>query len=128
MTEVAGARRRPEPPGGAGPAAGATASGAGTADRPGPVTRTLGLARRHLALLVVLVLAAVARGYVTAAYSTALWFPDSGTYVDRAASLEPAVDRPWGSAAFLALLDPGTLFRDVAVVQRGMGLGMVVLV
>lgn len=128
MTEVAGARRRPEPPEGAGPAAGATASGAGTADRPGPVTRTLGLARRHLALLVVLVLAAIARGYVTAAYSTALWFPDSGTYVDRAASLEPAVDRPWGYSAFLALLDPVTLFRDVAVIQHVLGLVMVVLV
>ena len=128
MSEVAGARRRPELPEGTAPAAGATASGADPAGRPGLGTRTLRLARRHLALLVVLALAAVARGYVTAAYSTALWFPDSGTYVDRAASLEPAVDRPWGYSAFLALLDPVTLFRDVAVIQHVLGLVMIVLV
>jgi hypothetical protein len=128
VSEVAGARRRPELPEGTAPAAGATASGADPAGRPGLGTRTLRLARRHLALLVVLALAAVARGYVTAAYSTALWFPDSGTYVDRAASLEPAVDRPWGYSAFLALLDPVTLFRDVAVIQHVLGLVMIVLV
>jgi hypothetical protein len=81
-----------------------------------------------VAFLVLLVLAAIARGYVTAAYSTALWFPDSGTYVDRAAWMEPAVDRPWGYSAFLALLNPVTTYREVAVVQHVLGLAMVVLV
>jgi hypothetical protein len=123
----AGARRRPETAEAAGPAAGASASGA-DADRPGPAARTLRLARRHVAFLVLLVLAAIARGYVTAAYSTALWFPDSGTYVDRAAWVEPAVDRPWGYSAFLALLNPVTTFREVAVVQHVLGLAVMVLV
>lgn len=126
MTEDPGARRPPEPPEGGGPAAGAAASGAGASR--GPVPRLLHLARRHLAFLVLLALAAVARGYVTATYSTALWFPDSGTYVDRAAWVEPAVDRPWGYSAFLALLDPVTTFGDVAVIQHVLGLVMVVLV
>ncbi|SHN66704.1 Dolichyl-phosphate-mannose-protein mannosyltransferase [Geodermatophilus obscurus] len=128
MTQVPGARRRPERLEGAGPAAGASASGAGTSARLGPGARALRLARRHLAFLVLLALAAVARAYVTAAYSTALWFPDSGTYVDRAAWAEPAVDRPWGYSAFLALLNPVTTYREVAVVQHVLGLAMVVLV
>ena len=128
MIQDDGARRRPAFPEGAGTAAGASASGAGVGVRHGLGTRTLRLARRHLAFLVLLVLAAIARGYVTAAYSTALWFPDSGTYVDRAVSLEPAVDRPWGYSAFLALLNPVTTFREVAVVQHVLGLAMVVLV
>lgn len=128
MIQVPGARRRPELLQGAGPAAGASASGAGAAGRPGPGARTLRLARRHLAFLVLLALAAVARGYVVAAYSTALWFPDSGTYVDRAAWLEPAVDRPWGYSAFLALLNPVTTYREVAILQHVLGLAMVVLV
>lgn len=128
MIQLPGARRRSEPPGGAGPAAGASASGADAGGRPAPGTRTLRLARRHLAFLVLLVLAATARGYVTAAYSTALWFPDSGTYADRAAWVEPAVDRPWGYSAFLALLNPVTTFREVAVVQHVLGLVMMALV
>jgi hypothetical protein len=127
VTEVSGARRRPEPLEGPGPAAGASASAVDDA-RPGPLPRALRLARRHLAFLVLLVLAAVARGYVTAAYSTALWFPDSGTYVDRAAWVEPAVDRPWGYSGFLALLNPVTTYREVAVVQHVLGLAMVALV
>ena len=128
MTQVPGARRRPEPLEGGGPVAGASASGAGTSTRPGPGTRALRLARRHLAFLVLLALAAVARAYVTAAYSTALWFPDSGTYVDRAAWAEPAVDRPWGYSGFLALLNPVTTYREVAVVQHVLGLAVLVLV
>ncbi|WP_448607855.1 phospholipid carrier-dependent glycosyltransferase [Geodermatophilus sp. URMC 60] len=128
MTQAPGARRRPDSPEDPGPAAGASASGRTVAARPGPATRTLRLAHRHAVFLVVLVLAAVARGYVTAAYSTALWFPDSGTYVDRAAWVEPAIDRPWGYSAFLALLDPVTTFREVAVVQHVLGLAVMVLV
>jgi 4-amino-4-deoxy-L-arabinose transferase-like glycosyltransferase len=128
VTQAPGARRRPESLEDPAPAAGASASGAADVNRPGPAARALRLARRHAAFLVVLVLAAVARGYVTAAYSTALWFPDSGTYVDRAEWVEPAVDRPWGYSAFLAVLDPVTTFREVAIVQHVLGLAVVVLV
>jgi hypothetical protein len=110
------------------PVAGASASGAADAHRPGRAARTLRLARRHAAFLVVLGLAAIARGYVTAAYSTALWFPDSGTYVDRAATIDPAVDRPWGYSAFLAVLDRFVVFRYVAVTQHLLGLLAMVLV
>ena len=128
MIRVPGARRRPEPLEAAGPTAGASGSGADFAVLAGLGTRTLRLTRRHLLFLVLLVLAAVARAYVTAAYSTALWFPDSGTYVDRAATLEPAVDRPWGYSAFLAVLDRLVVFRYVAVTQHLLGLIMMVLV
>ncbi|SNS44503.1 Dolichyl-phosphate-mannose-protein mannosyltransferase [Geodermatophilus pulveris] len=128
MSEVTGARRGPGSPQDPAPAAGATASGADPGARPGPGARALRLARRHWLFLLVLALAAVARGYVTAAYSTALWFPDSGTYADRAASMQPAVDRPWGYSAFLALLNPVTTYREVAVVQHVLGLAMVALV
>jgi hypothetical protein len=128
VTQAPGARRRPDSLEDPAPAAGASASGAADAARPGQAARALRSARRHAVFLVVLVLAAIARGYVTAAYSTALWFPDSGTYVDRAEWVEPAVDRPWGYSAFLALLNPVTTFREVAIVQHVLGLAVIVLV
>ncbi|WNV77253.1 phospholipid carrier-dependent glycosyltransferase [Geodermatophilus sp. DSM 44513] len=126
MTPVPGARRRPDRRAEPGPAA--TVPAGGTGARAGLGTGALRLARRHVLLLVLVVLATVARVYVTAAYSTALWFPDSGTYVERATSLDPAVDRPFGYSAFLAVLDRLVVFRYVAVAQHVLGLAMVVLV
>lgn len=107
------------------PAEGGTAVEGGR--RP-TMTGTLRLARRHAGLLVLLTLATAARVVVTAAYATALWFPDSATYVDRANSVQPAVDRPWGYSAFLNVLDRFLVFRYVAVVQHVLGLLMIVLV
>jgi hypothetical protein len=123
-----GARRRRQPPDAAGTAARAPAVQGGAVRRPGLVARTLRLARRHLGLLLLLAVAGGARLVVTAAYATALWFPDSATYVDRAASVAPAVDRPWGYSAFLAVLDPLLAFRYVAVTQHVLGLVLIVLV
>jgi hypothetical protein len=86
------------------------------------------LARRHAGLLVLLAAAAAARAVVTVAYATALWFPDSGTYVDRAATLQTAVDRPWGYSAFLFVLEKFLSFRGIAITQHVLGLVVIVLV
>jgi hypothetical protein len=88
----------------------------------------LRLARRHAGLLVLLAAAAVPRVMITLAYSTALWFPDSGTYVDRAATVQTAVDRPWGYSAYLWVLEKFLSFRWIAVSQHLLGLVAIVLV
>src|SRR3954467_15740678 len=57
---------------------------AGPAEPPAPrglLARAALLARRHVGLLVLLVVAGVARAVVVLAYPSALWFPDSGPYV-----------------------------------------------
>jgi hypothetical protein len=92
-----------------------------------PVGRLVRLARRHAALLVLLVLAAAARAVVTLAYATALWFPDSATYVSGSQTMRLAVDRPWGYSAFLRFLDHFVSFRSVVAVQHLLGLLVVVL-
>lgn len=98
------------------------------AQQPGhPARRLARLARRHAALLVLLVLAAAARAVVTLAYATALWFPDSGTYVSGSQTMQLAVDRPWGYSAFLRFLDHFVSFRSVVAVQHLLGLVAVVL-
>jgi hypothetical protein len=105
----------------------ATVPGPADAGSPGLVPRVLGLARRHVGLLVLLAVATAARVVVVAAYATALWFPDSGTYVRSGQLGKPAVDRPYGYSAFLHALD-GLPFRYVAVVQHVLGLVAIVLV
>jgi hypothetical protein len=77
---------------------------------------------------VLLAVAAAARAVVTAAYATALWFPDSGTYVSSAAYVRLAADRPWAYSAFLRFVLHFVSFRYVAVVQHLLGLVAVVLV
>jgi hypothetical protein len=111
------------------PAASSSGSSIGSsAGSPGRVGRVLRLARRHAGLLVLLAAATAARVVVTAAYSTALWFPDSATYVDRAAAVLTPVDRPWGYSAYLWVLEKFLSFRYIAVSQHVLGLVAVVLV
>jgi Dolichyl-phosphate-mannose-protein mannosyltransferase len=88
----------------------------------------LRLSRRHAGLLVLLLAASAARVVVTAAYSTALWFPDSATYVDRAASVLTPVDRPWGYSGYLWVLEKFLSFRYIAVSQHVLGIIAIVLV
>jgi hypothetical protein len=119
---------------GAGDRSGARSGGPGgrgrePGRRPGRIVRTLLLARRHWGLLALLIVAAAARAVVTAAYATALWFPDSATYLYRAeVVIQPAIDRPWGYSAVLNVLDRFLGFGDVAVAQHVAGLIMIVLV
>lgn len=97
------------------------------AQRGHPARRLVRLIRRHAGLLMLLVLAATARAVVTLAYATALWFPDSGTYVSGSQTLRLAVDRPWGYSAFLRFLDHFVSFRSVVAVQHLLGLVSIVL-
>ena len=95
---------------------------------PGRSARVAGLARRHLGLLLLLVVAGGARLAVVRAYPTALWFPDSLTYLNGVRDREPAVDRPFGYSAFLGVLHRFMGFWGVAVVQHVLGLAVVALV
>jgi hypothetical protein len=95
--------------------------------RRGLLARTALLARRHLGLLVLLAVASVARAVVVLAYPSALWFPDSGPYLNGAMIIRPAVDRPFGYSAFLGLTYQFLSFRGIAVLQHVLGLIMVVV-
>ena len=83
---------------------------------------------RHWGLLVLLGLGITQRVLAVLAYVPAFSFPDSITYLDVAASMEPEVHRPWGYSFLLWALARLVPFGGVVVVQHALGVATALLV
>lgn len=91
------------------------------------MVRGPGFLRRHLPLLLVLLVGAGLRVLATLAYHPALRFPDSSRYLTSAQTLQPDPLRPLGYSVLLRLLTPLGSIIWVPVAQHLLGLGVVVL-
>jgi hypothetical protein len=93
-----------------------------------PAGRALTGLGRHWGLLVLLGLGITLRTLAVLAYVPAFSFPDSITYLDVAASLDPEVHRPWGYSLLLWALAKLVPFGGVVVVQHALGVLTALLV